>query len=229
ARRLAADGTRVALLARRADKVHGIAKEINEMAGAELAHGFLHDVADRNKVEPLWAVIEEKIGEVGQLYYLAGVMEEVGRDEFDTEKDARHFIVNTLGSVAWVNAAAARFQKQGAGVICGVTSVAQDRGRVRRPAYNASKAGMDTHLEAVRNRLWRKNVCVTTIRLGFVDTPLTRGVPGMFWLISADRAAELILRSVQKRKSIAYVPARWRPLMFVIRNIPSVIFRRLNV
>jgi NAD(P)-dependent dehydrogenase (short-subunit alcohol dehydrogenase family) len=229
ARRLAQDGTKVALLARRADVVHRIAKGINEEAGAALAFGFLHDVTEHDKVEPLWQVIEEKIGDVGQLYFVAGIMEDVEPDEFDTEKDARHFLVNTIGSVAWVNAAARRFQKKGSGVICGVSSVAQDRGRIGRPAYNASKAGMDTHLEAVRNRLWRKGVCVTTIRPGFVDTPMTQGVKRMFWLISADRAAEVILSCVRKRKAIAYVPARWRMLMCVIRNIPSFLFRRLNV
>lgn len=229
ARRLADEGAKVALLARRVDKVHDIAADINEKAGAEMAHGFLHDVAERDKVDALWAAIEERIGEAGQLYYLAGTMEEVGRDEFDTEKDVRHFVVNTLGSVAWVNAAARRFQQKGSGVICGVSSVAQDRGRVGRPAYNASKAGMDTHLEAVRNRLWCKGVCVTTIRPGFVATPMTEGTSGMFWVISADRAAELILRSVRKKTAIAYVPARWRVLMFVIRNIPSFLFRRLDI
>lgn len=229
ARRLAADGGKVVLLARHGDKVHAIAKDINEKAGAELAQGFLHDVTDRDKIEPLWAVVEQKIGQVGQLYYVAGAMENVGREEFDTKKDVRQFEVNTLGSVAWVNAAARRFQQRGAGVICGISSVAQDRGRVARPAYNASKAGMDTHLEAVRNRIWRKGVRVTTIRPGFVATPLTEGQRGMFWVISADRAAELILRAVRKQKAIAYVPARWRALMFVIRNIPSFVFRRLNV
>ncbi len=229
ARRLAADGTRVALLARRVDEVHRIAKEIHEEHGADLAHGFLHDVTARDKVDALWDVIEEKMGTVGQLFFVAGLLEDVGPDEFDTEKDARHFLVNTVGSVAWVNAAARRFQKQGFGVICGVSSVAQDRGRIGRPAYNASKAGMDTHLEAIRNRLWRKGVCVTTIRPGFVDTPMTKGVKGMFWVISADRAAELILKCVNKRKAVAYIPARWRPLMCVMRNIPSFIFRRLNV
>lgn len=228
ARRLAAAGAKVALLARQADKAHRIAKGINEEQGKELAYGFLHDVTDREKIEPLWTVIEQKIGTVGQLYYVAGTMENVERDEFDTKKDVRHFEVNTLGAVAWVNAAARRFQERG-GIICGVSSVAQDRGRVGRPAYNASKAGMDTHLEAVRNRLWRKGVRVTTVRPGFVATPLTEGQRKMFWVISADRAAELILRAVEKKKAIAYVPARWRVLMFVIRNIPSFLFRRLNV
>ena len=230
ARRLAQDGTKVALLARRREEVERIAGEINEKRGAELAFGFSHDVLERDKVEPLWEEIEAKLGsEVGQLYYLAGVMPDVEPDEFDTGKDSLQFRVNTLGSVAWVNAAARRFQKQGFGVICGVTSVAQDRGRIGRPGYNASKAGMDTHLEAIRNRLWRKGVTVTTIRPGFVDTPMTKGVEGMFWLISADRAAELILKCVRKRKAIAYIPARWRLMMFVIRNIPSFVFRKLNV
>ena len=229
ARRLAADGTKVALLARRADEVERIAREINEKQGTELAFGFGHDVTDRDNVESLWQEIEEKVGDVGQVYYTAGLMEDVEPDEFDTEKDARHFEVNTLGSIAWVNAGARRFPKKGFGVICGVSSVAQDRGRIGRPAYNASKAGMDTHLEAVRNRLWRKGVTVTTIRPGFVDTPMTKGVEGMFWLISADRAAELTIRCAQKRKAVAYIPARWRLMMAVIRWMPSIVFRKLKV
>lgn len=229
ARRLAADGTKVALLARRRDEVERIAKEINDKAGAELAFAFSHDVRERDKIEDAWQQAEAKIGDVGQLFYLAGTMPEVELDEFDTDKDVLQFEVNTLGSIAWVNAAARRFQQKGTGVICGVSSVAQDRGRIGRPAYNASKAGMDTHLEGVRNRLWRKGITVTTIRPGFVDTPMTQGVEGLFWLISADRAAELILRSVRKRKAIAYIPARWRLMMFVIRNIPSFVFRKLNV
>ena len=162
------------------------------------------------------------------MYFAAGILESVEIDEFDTEKDKRHFDINTVGSVAWVNAAARRFGPKGTGTIVGISSVAQDRGRIGRPAYNASKSGMDTHLEAVRNRLWRKGVTVTTIRPGCVETPMTDGLDGLIWLISGDRAAELTIRAVTKRKAIAYIPARWRLMMFVIRSIPSFIFRKLN-
>ena len=62
ARRLAQDGTKVALLARRGDEVERIAGEINEKRGAELAFGFPHDVLERDKVEPLWEEIEAKLG-----------------------------------------------------------------------------------------------------------------------------------------------------------------------
>jgi hypothetical protein len=47
--------------------------------------------------------------------------------------------------------------------------------------------------------------------------------------IPADTAAALILRARDRRKTVAYVPWKWRPIMFVIRNIPSFVFRRLTI
>ncbi len=224
ARRLGSSAHRVALLARRGAEVERIAGEIGNGA-----IGIGHDVMQWDAAEGIWDEIESKLGPVTSIYFAAGILEEVALDEFDTERDKRHFDVNTVGSVAWVNAAARRFGQRGSGTIVGITSVAQDRGRIGRPAYNASKAGMDTHLEAVRNRLWRKGVTVTTIRPGFVETRMTKDIEGMFWLISADRAAELTIRAATKRKAVAYIPARWALMMFIIRSIPSFIFRKLNV
>ena len=99
------------------------------------------------------------------------------------------------------------------------------------PAYAASKAGMTTMLESLRNRLSGQGVTVCTVRPGFVDTPMTRGLPLPKRLtVSADRAAALILAAARKRRGVdAYVPARWAAIMFVIRNIPSFVFRRLTI
>jgi len=229
ARRLARSGTRVALLARRGAEVERIAGEISGEAGSGRALGLAHDVTDIGAVDGLWEQVEAGLGPVDALYFAAAIMEEVAADEFDTEKDRRHFATNTVGAVAWVNAAARRFGPAGRGTIVGISSVAQDRGRTGRPAYNASKAAMDTHLEAVRNRLWRKGVVVTTVRPGFVATPMTAGVQGMFWVISADRAAELTIAAARRRRAVVYVPARWRLVMAVIRAIPSFLFRRLDL
>ena len=108
------------------------------------------------------------------------------------------------------------------------SSVAQDRGRIGRPVYNASKAGMDTYLEALRNRLWRHGVQVTTIRPGFVETPMTAGLK-LKGAIPADTAAAKILQARDRQQAIAYVPGKWRLVMFVIRCIPSFVFRRLSI
>ena len=228
ARRLAIQSRKVAMLARREAELRAMVATTNESLGRTAAFAYVHDAGVADAAEPLFARIEQELGPVDEIFYTAAVMPEVARDEFDLDKDRQQILVNTLGCIAWGNAAARRFLQRKSGCIVGVTSVAQDRGRIGRPVYNASKAGMDTYLEALRNRLWRHGVRVTTIRPGFVDTPMTAGL-ALRGAISADRAAELILRARDRKKAIAYVPGKWRLIMFVIRNIPSFVFRRLSI
>lgn len=228
ARRLCLSGRKVAMLARREAELRAQVVTANDVLGREAAYAYVHDAADLDAAEPLFARIEQDLGPVDELHYVAGVMPDVAADEFDLAKDRLQVEVNLLGCIAWGNAAARRFLARKAGCIVGVGSVAGDRGRAGRPVYNASKAGMDTYLEALRNRLWRHGVQVTTIRPGFVATPMTAGLP-LKGAIPAERAAELILRARDRRTAIAYVPGKWRPIMFVIRNIPSFVFRRLSI
>ena len=64
---------------------------------------------------------------------------------------------------------------------------------------------------------------------GFVDTAMTRGKPGLFWLISADEAARRSLALAARGSSASgYVPRRWALVMLIIRLVPSFVFRRLN-
>lgn len=228
ARRLALEGRKVAMLSRREPELRAMAASIDEATGRQAAFPYVHDVAQADAVEPLFAAIERDLGPVDELHFVAGVMPTVAIDEFDLDKDRQQLTVNALGCMAWCNAAAPHFLQRRRGCIVGISSVAQDRGRIGRPGYNASKAAMDTFLEALRNRLWRHGVQVTTVRPGFVDTPLVSGL-AVRGAISADRAAGLVLKARDRRRSIVYVPWKWRPIMFVIRNIPSVVFRRLSI
>jgi NAD(P)-dependent dehydrogenase (short-subunit alcohol dehydrogenase family) len=77
--------------------------------------------------------------------------------------------------------------------------------------------------------LGESGVTVCTIKPGFVDTAMTRGMDGLFWLISAERAAELILKAARSGATERYVPRQWFVLMTVIRAIPSFLFRKLNI
>ncbi|GAB4141418.1 MAG: SDR family NAD(P)-dependent oxidoreductase [Planctomycetota bacterium] len=228
ARRLAMEGRKVAMLARREPLLKAVAATIDDALGKDLAFPFEHDAAQHGSVEALFERIERDLGEVDELHYAAGVMPFVAIDEFDFAKDEEQMAVNALGGMAWANAAAARFLARKKGCIVGITSVAQDRGRVGRPGYHASKAAFDTFLESLRNRLWRHSVQVTTIRPGFVETPMTRGLP-LRGAIAADEAARLILKARDRRRAVAYVPCKWRWIMFVIRHIPSFVFRRMTI
>lgn len=229
ARRLAAGGARVALVARRADQLEAVAGSINETAGELRAWPFAHDVGRTDEVPGLFQEIARVLGGLDLVIYAAGVQHQVAFEEFDTGKDLEMLEVNLAGAVAWLNPAAERFGRLRRGTIVGMGSVAGDRGRSANPVYNTSKAGLHTYLEAIRNRIGRHGVRILTVKPGFVATPMTEGLPGLFWVISADRAAEVILKKARRGASTSYVPARWRVVMWVIRSIPSFIFKRLKV
>jgi short-subunit dehydrogenase len=70
---------------------------------------------------------------------------------------------------------------------------------------------------------------VLTVKPGFIDTRMTYGAvkPGMAAHPAA--VARAIIRGIRRKKSVVYVPAIWRLIMFVIRNIPEPIFKRLGL
>jgi decaprenylphospho-beta-D-erythro-pentofuranosid-2-ulose 2-reductase len=67
------------------------------------------------------------------------------------------------------------------------------------------------------------------VKPGPVDTPMTQGLDRRPLLISADEAAKRILRAARRRAVTAYIPGSWRPIMFALRHIPSLVFSRLDV
>jgi len=227
---LAAAGTRVALVARRPAQLEAVAREIGHATGdAARALVFPHDVTAGHEVPELLQRICHALGGLDLLVYAAGVMPRIGADEYDLEKDRAIIDVNVVGAMAWINPVAERFARAGGGTIVGISSVAGDRGRRGNPAYHASKAALDTYLEAVRNRVARHGVRVVTVKPGPVDTPMTKGMDKLPLLVSPDAAAAELLAGAARGAHTVYVPAKWRPIMFVIRHIPSFVFRRLDI
>jgi short-subunit dehydrogenase len=229
ARRLAREGYRVVLVARRADALTRVCAAINAELGHDRAQALPHDVTRHAEAPALLQKVLVELGRVDLVAYSAGVQLAVGTSEFSVEKDRTMVEVNLLGALAWLNPAAEIFERLGQGSIVGISSVAGDRGRVGAPAYNASKAGLTTFLEALRNRLSRHGVHVLTVKPGFVATDMLRGAPRVFWVITPEQAAADIWGAIRARKQVLYTPARWRLVMFVIRNLPSFLFRRLRI
>jgi len=228
-KRLAAQGCRVAAVARRQEELENLVVGAESTGGGGTVLPFVSDVRDIQAIPGLFEKIAGDLGGLDLVIYAAGVMHAVQFEEYDTAKDLEMLETNLSGAVVWLNPAAQRFGRLKRGTIVGIGSVAGDRGRSGSPVYNTSKAGLHTYLEALRNRVGRYGVKVVTIKPGFVDTPMTRGMEGLFWLISADRAAEIILKKARKGVVTAYVPARWRLVMAIIRSIPSCVFRYLRV
>ena len=227
-RQLAAEGWRVVALARRAAALEGLAREAAERGCGEVS-AVVHDVHESDAVPELFERLVRELEGLDLLIFAAGIMPTIGEDEYDTEKDLDILTVNVGGCVAWCNPAADLFRSQRSGTIIGISSIAGDRGRKGNPAYGTSKAAMDHYLEALRNRLGAFGVHVCTIKPGFVDTAMTKGMEGLFWLIGPDAVARRILRAARRRANVRYVPMRWWWVGTMIKLIPSFLFRRLSV
>ena len=227
-RRLAVEGYHVAAVARSEDKLARICEEADRAVGEPRVFPVVHDVTDTDSVETAYQEAVDRLDGLDLIVYCAGVMPEVGPDEFDIALDKPIIDVNVTGAMAWLNLASERFRIQQDGVIVGVGSVAGDRGRRGNPAYCASKAALHTYLEALRNRLSQHGVRVVTIKPGPVDTPMTAGRDKLPLLIDADRAASGILSAVRGGPETRYVPGTWWPIMTAVRMVPSVVFRRRN-
>lgn len=229
ARRLAREGYTLALVGRRPEPLQALCGQINAAAGTVRARPYPHDATHYDEVPVLFQEILRDLGRVDVVVYSAGLLLPVTLSEFDFAKDCAMLQANLLGGMAWLNQAAQLFERTRSGHLVGVSSIAGERGRVGNPAYNASKAGLNSYLESLRNRLSRKGVHVLTVKPGFVDTPMLRGSNAKkMWVIPPEQAAEDIWRALRGRKQTAFSPARWRLVALALHHVPSFIFRRLS-
>jgi len=229
AKKLAEQGHQLVLLSRSEDDLKAICLYINLKYGQGRAEYRIHDVLDTGKVRGLLGDAISQLGGLDNLIFVSGILHIVNWREFELEKELQMLEVNLLGGVAWIGTVAEYFKKQGSGLIVGVSSVAGDRGRAGNPAYNTSKAGLSTYLESLRNRLYTYGVRVLTVKPGYVDTKMVAGIPGMFGVATTEKTAEDIWRAMQRKKQVLYTPWWWRHILFIVKHVPSAIFRRVKL
>lgn len=210
---LAGEGWRVALLARRRERLEVAADEIRAGGGTALALPV--DVTDRAAVHTGVREAETRLGPIGLLVANAGISEGVRGGELDAERVRRIFEVNVLGTVHAVEAVLPGMRARGSGHILGVSSLAGYRGLPTAPAYSGSKAAMSAFLEGLRADLRGTGVAVTVAHPGYVRTPMTEGNPHpMPFLMELDDAVRILMRAVRKRPGSLAFP--W-PLALLVR------------
>ncbi len=136
---------------------------------------------------------------------------------------------NFLSPVSLITWLANHFEAARNGTLAVISSVAGDRGRKSNYVYGASKGGLNTFLDGVRNRIDRAGVQVLTIRPGFVATPMTAHLPKGPLFASPVDAARGILHAIRRRKDVAYVPGFWAPIMFAIRALTEGVFKNMDL
>ncbi|MGC2544364.1 MAG: SDR family NAD(P)-dependent oxidoreductase, partial [Silvibacterium sp.] len=106
---------------------------------------------------------------------------------------------------------------------------AGDRGRKSNYVYGASKGALNVFVDGVRNRIDRAGVQVLTIKPGFVATPMTAHLEWGPLFARPSQVAQGIVKAVEKRRDVVYLPAFWAVIMLILRMVPRRIFKKLNV
>jgi decaprenylphospho-beta-D-erythro-pentofuranosid-2-ulose 2-reductase len=149
--------------------------------------------------------------------------------ESNPEEALEAMRVNLLSAVAILSVAANEMEQQQRGCIVVISSVAGDRGRQSNYVYGAAKGGLTVFLQGLRNRLAKSGVTVVTIKPGFVDTPMTAHLPKNLLFAQPAAIAAGIIKAIEHKRDVVYLPFYWRFVMLMIRLIPEGLFKKLKL
>jgi NAD(P)-dependent dehydrogenase (short-subunit alcohol dehydrogenase family) len=170
AARLAADGHRVALLARDAAALQAVSSGLPGPALCVPA-----DVTDATQVEAAVGRVEGEWGPVEVLVSNAGAGFAAPLAETSDEDWARMLELNLTAPFRLVRRVLPGMVERGWGRVVVVASVVAKRGEAQVAAYTAAKHGALGLVRAAAAEVARSGVTVNAVCPGYVDTPMTEG------------------------------------------------------
>lgn len=150
--------------------------------------------------------------------------------EINTKEFLKITQSNYTGIANFLNIIAKDFSINQKGFIVGITSVAGDLGKESNYIYGASKAAFSAYLSGLRQKLYKKNVHVLTVKPGFVRTKMTKDMKLPEHLtISPKKAANDIVKAIEAKKNVLYTLWIWKYIMIILGLIPNRIFKKLKL
>jgi short-subunit dehydrogenase len=225
ARALAAEGCKVGLVARRADQLAALAREI-EQAGGTAAYAPA-DVSDRQQTVAAIREVAGRLGPVDLLVANAGVGCPTTVEPFNVAQVEKMYRVNVFGVVYAIEAVLPEMLARKKGHLAAVSSIAAYKGLPGESGYTSSKAAVNNFMEGLRIQLRGRGIAVTTVCPGFVKTPMTEvNQFKMPWLLEADEAARRIVRALRRKKKVFNFPWQMSLLMRLTTWLPDWVVAR---
>ena len=219
---------RLFLVARNSEQLEMIANDA-KVRGAKQVEYQAVDLAHLEQHPALIETIYQTYSQIDIVLIAHGTLPNQQACQNDVEKTLHEINVNGLSTISLLTLLANKFEAQKSGSIAVITSVAGDRGRQSNYVYGASKGMVSTFLQGLRNRLNGHQAQVLDIKPGFVDTPMTAEFKkGALWA-QPEQVAKSIINAINSRRNTLYTPWFWWGIMFIIRNIPEFIFKKLKL
>jgi short-subunit dehydrogenase len=186
------------------------------------------DISNDESVFEAAKKYQDQYGDFDLVLVMAGFWQRMTAKKFDLEVFKEHNNTNTVGLARCVAAVLPEMISQNRGTFVGVSSVAGFRGLPGSSGYGPSKAAQINFLESLRADLVNTKVKVLTVSPGFVKTPMTDvNTFPMPFIISAERAAKIIVKGLNKEINDIVFPAPMAIAMKLARLVPSSIWPKL--
>ncbi len=179
------------------------------------------DVRNREAVENAVQAFVSHVGHLDVVWANSGISLDTRQKKWDWE--AYHTIIDTNlhGAVYTIHAGlqAMGGPENARGHVVGIGSAASMRGLPGRGIYSLTKISLAYYLESLVSDY--PGVQFHIIHPGFVDTPINRGNPNRFWLLTPSRAAEIMLRQVARGKQRIIYPWQMKVLYHLVHCLPE--------
>ena len=232
AKDVATRGMRVALLARRLDRLEAVAADIRAAGGDALP--VRCDVAERRDVENAVRTVVERWGRVDLLVNNAGFGRHVLFKDHDVGDIERMMRTNVLGTVYAIKAVLPTMRAQRRGWIVNLSSVAGKLGQPDEAVYSATKFAVAGLSEGLAHELAPLGIHVMTVYPALVRTEMftpevmarmPRGAERSF--LEPPEFSRRVLRALANGKYEVTVPG-YIGIAYVIRALMPRLFRRMT-
>lgn len=227
ARAYAAPGRTLILHGRSPERL-GAVREACERRGAEVESKLL-DLRDSGAIGA-WLSDVAARRTVDLAIANAGVSSNVRSSEAgESWTDIERVLeVNVRAAIATAAALVPHMRRRGAGQIALISSLAAWYGIPLTPAYSASKAALKAYGESLRGWLGPYGVEVNVVLAGYVRTAMSERFPGPRpWMLSADDAAQRILRGLERNRGRITFPFPLDFAMWCLAVMPAPLAQRI--
>lgn len=222
ARRLAADGHNLVLVARDTARLRDQATELHDRHGIE-AEVLTADLSEDDGIAAVEARLADRQHPVDLLVNNAGFANRGGYLDVPVADELRMLKVHCEAVLRLTSAATAGMKARGRGGVVNVASVAAF---VPRGTYGASKAWVVQFTQGAARDLAGSGVRLMVLCPGFVRTEFheragmgTGNIPGWMWL-DADKLVAAALADLARGKSLSIPDPRYKVLMGLAKVAP---------
>lgn len=216
------------LWGRNAQMLEVISQDL-KVHGASATSVIAHDLNDLSTHKSHISNIWQQHGKIDLVLLAHGILGNQRKAEEDLTELLNIVNSNYLSHISLMTFLAQKMKEQKSGTIAVISSAAGERGKQSNYVYGSAKAGKTVFTDGLRNRLYDSGVHVINLKLGFVDTPMTKDFKkGPLWA-QPQQVALGITKAIAAQKDTVYLPFFWRYIMMIIKAIPEGIFKKLKL